>query len=79
MVEKYKINYDEAPEEFLDALTDELMEDPVTLSFSNVIVDRKSIEYYLLTNPIDPFNKNPLTKEELIPNNNLKKELKSIN
>ena len=75
MVEKYKINYDDAPEEFLDALTDELMEDPVTLPTSNVNVDRKSIEYYLLTNPIDPFNRNPLTKEELIPNTELKKRI----
>ena len=75
MVEKNKINYDDAPEEFLDALTDELMDDPVTLPTSKVNVDRKSIEYYLLTNPIDPFNRNPLTKEELIPNTELKNKI----
>ena len=35
--------YDDAPEEFLDPLTYELMEDPVELPKSNTIVDRLTI------------------------------------
>ena len=75
LVEKNKINYDDAPEEFFDVITHELMDDPVTLPTSKVNVDRKNIEYYLLENPTDPFNRNPLTKEELIPNTELKNKI----
>ena len=75
IVDKNKINYDDAPEEFLDPLTFVLMEDPIILPTSHMNIDRKTIEEYLLTNPTDPFNRNPLTKEELIPNVELKKRI----
>ena len=74
-VEKNTINYDDAPEEFIDALLDVIMEDPVILPTSHMTVDRKTIEHYLLNNPIDPFNRNPLRKEDLIPNIELKKRI----
>ena len=74
-VEQKKINYDDAPEEFLDPLTYGLMENPVILPSSHINIDRRTIEDYLLTNPSDPFNRNPLTKEELIPNDDLKKKI----
>ena len=74
-VEKNTINYDDAPEEFLDPLLDIIMDDPVTLPTSKMNIDRRTIEDYLLTNPTDPFNRNPLTKEELIPNTELKKRI----
>ena len=38
-------------------------------------IDRTNIDDYLLSNPTDPFNRNPLTKEELIPNVELKKKI----
>ena len=75
IVDKKKINYDDAPEEFLDPLTLVLMEDPIILPTSHISIDRRTIEDYLLTNPTDPFNRNPLTKEELIPNPELKKRI----
>ena len=75
LVEQKKINYDDAPEEYLDPLTYDLMENPVILPSSHINIDRRTIEDYLLTNPSDPFNRNPLTKEELIPNDNLKKKI----
>jgi ubiquitin conjugation factor E4 B len=75
IVEKNTINYDDAPEEFLDPLLSTLMEDPITLPTSHINIDRRTIEDYLLTNPTDPFNRNPLTKEELIPNDELKKKI----
>ena len=74
LVEQKTINYDDAPEEFLDPLTYNLMENPVILPSSKINIDRRTIEDYLLTNPSDPFNRNPLTKEELIPNEELKKK-----
>ena len=75
LVEQNTINYDDAPEEFLDPLTFNLMENPVTLPSSHMNIDRRNIEDYLLSNPTDPFNRNPLTKEELIPNVELKKKI----
>ena len=75
IVDKNTINYDDAPEEFLDPLTFALMEDPITLPTSHINIDRRTIEDYLLTNHTDPFNRNPLTKEELIPNVELKNKI----
>ena len=75
IVEKNTINYDDAPEEFLDPLTYNLMENPVILPSSHINIDRRTIEDYLLSNPSDPFNRNPLTKDELIPNEELKKKI----
>jgi len=75
LVEQKTINYDDAPEEFIDPLTYNLMENPVILPSSHINIDRRTIEEYLLANPTDPFNRNPLTKEELIPNKELKKKI----
>ena len=66
-IKEEEINYDDAPEEFCDVLTTLLMTDPVKLPQSNVILDRKTIETHLLSDPTDPFNRSPLTKEMLIP------------
>ena len=75
IVQQNTINYDDAPEEFLDPLTYNLMENPVILPSSHINIDRRTIEDYLLSNPSDPFNRNPLTKDELIPNEELKKKI----
>ena len=53
--------------EFLDELTGELMYDPVMLPNSHTILDRSNIERALLEEPVDPFDRTPLTKEQLIP------------
>ena len=44
-----------------------MMKDPVKLPDSNMILDRVTINKSLLADPIDPFNRKPLTKEMLIP------------
>ena len=75
LVEQNTVNYDDAPDEFLDPLTYNLMENPVILPSSHMNIDRRTIEDYLLSNPSDPFNRNPLTKDELIPNDELKKRI----
>ena len=66
-VKEEAINYDDAPEEFYDQLVCSLMTDPVKLPLSNVILDRKTIETHLLSDPTDPFNRTPLSKDMLIP------------
>jgi ubiquitin conjugation factor E4 B len=59
----------------LDPITTILMEDPVKLPSSNVIVDRNTIETHLLSDPTDPFNRTKLTKEMLIPCDELKEKI----
>jgi ubiquitin conjugation factor E4 B len=55
------------PDEFLDPLMYTLMEDPVTLPTSRIVVDRSSIRSHLLSDPTDPFNRVPLKIEDVTP------------
>ena len=75
IIKNEEINYDDAPQEFLDGLTYLIMIDPVKLPKSNVILDRKTIETHLLSDQTDPFNREPLTKEMLIPCPELKAKI----
>jgi ubiquitin conjugation factor E4 B len=74
-IKSEEIDYDDAPEEFLDAITTILMDDPVKLPTSHVIVDRKTIEHHLLSDQTDPFNRTKLTKDMLIPCPELKAKI----
>lgn len=71
-IKKNTINYDDAPEEYLDPLTSIIMEDPVILPSSKTILDRSTIETHLLSDQTDPFNRSKLTKEMLIPAEDLR-------
>ena len=74
-IKSKQINYDDAPEEYLDQITTVLMEDPVRLPSSNMILDRTTIETHLLSDPTDPFNRTKLSKEELISCPELKQKV----
>jgi ubiquitin conjugation factor E4 B len=50
----------EVPDEFLDPIYATLMKDPVILPTSKQITDRAIITRHLLSDPIDPFNRQPL-------------------
>ena len=63
-------DYEDAPEEFIDPMMCELMEDPVLLPTSGNVMDRKHITRHLLSTPNDPFNRQPLTEEMLKPGTN---------
>eukprot|EP00884_Botryococcus_braunii_P021437 jgi/Botrbrau1/7978/Bobra.384_2s0006.1 len=65
---------EDAPEEFLDALMQTVMEDPVCLP-SGQHVDRATISRHLLSDPHDPFTRSPLTAEMLIPAPELKQRI----
>ncbi|CUV05128.1 unnamed protein product [Cryptosporidium hominis] len=71
-------NIDETdiPEEFLDPIMQDIMQDPVLLPTSSKIMDRKVIERILISDGVDPFNRLPLTKDELIPQTCLKDRIK---
>lgn len=62
----------EAPEEYLDPIMSHLMTDPVTLPSSLIVCDRSTIARHLLSDQTDPFNRQPLTMDEVLPNTELK-------
>lgn len=64
--------YEDAPDEFLDALLSSFMLDPVILPSSGHIVDRSTITQHLLNDPTDPFNREPLSADALMPATELK-------
>ena len=63
------------PDEFADPIMATLMRDPVILPSSRAVVDRPTIARHLLTDPNDPFNRQPLKLEDLIPHDELKKKI----
>jgi len=65
----------DVPESFLDPIMQTLMTDPVKLPTSNVTVDRVTITRHLLSTPHDPFNRQPLTISQLIPDVELKAQI----
>lgn len=65
----------DAPDEYLDPIMSTLMLDPVTLPSSNVTVDRTTIARHLLSDQSDPFNRSPLTMDQVITNVTLKAEI----
>ena len=52
-----------------------LMVDPVLLPTSKVVVDRSVIAKHLLSDPIDPFNRQPLAMVDVVPQVQLKEEI----
>ena len=66
---------EDAPEKYLDPLLLTLMEDPVLLTTSNNIVNRATIMTQLLNDPIDPFNRSPLSLADIKPCPELKQEI----
>ncbi|CAH0588924.1 unnamed protein product [Chrysodeixis includens] len=64
----------DAPEEFRDPLMDTLMTDPVLLP-SGKIMDRSVILRHLLNSATDPFNRQPLSEDQLRPATELKEKI----
>jgi ubiquitin conjugation factor E4 B len=64
----------EVPDEFLDPLLFTLMEEPVKLP-SGISVDLSTIRSHLLSDQHDPFNRQPLTIEQVVPDIDLKAKI----
>ncbi|XP_053547265.1 ubiquitin conjugation factor E4 A [Bombina bombina] len=64
--------YADAPDDFLDPIMSTVMSDPVILPSSRVTVDRSTIARHLLSDQTDPFNRSPLTMDQIKPNIELK-------
>ncbi|KAK1936428.1 U box domain containing protein [Babesia divergens] len=65
----------EIPEEFMDPIMMDIMEDPVLLPTSGTVMDRKNIERHLMSEATDPFSRQPLTKAQLLPQPELKNRI----
>ncbi|EGD73293.1 hypothetical protein PTSG_05009 [Salpingoeca rosetta] len=63
------------PDEYLDPVMYTLMKDPVKLPSSQTIMDRSVIIQHLLSDPTDPFNRSPLSADDLVPVPELKAEI----
>lgn len=64
----------DAPEEFHDEILSTFMKDPVLLP-SGHYVDRSTITQHLLNDPIDPFNREPMTVDDIKPATELKERM----
>jgi len=53
------------------------MRDPVILPSSKTIIDRSTIKQHFLSDPTDPFNRQPLKWEDIIDATELKEEITS--
>eukprot|EP00922_Rhytidocystis_sp_ex-Travisia-forbesii_P008954 GHVS01013067.1.p1 GENE.GHVS01013067.1~~GHVS01013067.1.p1 ORF type:complete len:349 (+),score=67.31 GHVS01013067.1:190-1236(+) len=60
-----ELDVEDVPDEFLDPLMQDVMEDPVRLPTSNTVMDRRNIERHLMADEHDPYNRAPLRVEEL--------------
>ena len=69
---------EDIPDDFLDPITGQIMKDPVRLPISGKIVNRITIIKHLLNDTTDPFNRQPLTKEEVIEMPELKQQVKEF-
>lgn len=62
------------PPEFEDPIMGDLMKDPVLLP-SRHVVDRSTIVQHLLSDPKDPFTRQPMTIEDAVPQTELKEKI----
>lgn len=62
------------PDDFVDPILTILMRDPVKLP-SGYIVDRTCILQHIMGNPTDPFTRQPLTVDMLVPQPDLKEKI----
>jgi len=65
------------PDEFLDPLMYTLMRDPVKLPSSRATIDRSTIKAHLLSDATDPFNRSPLSIDDVVPDLELKTKIET--
>jgi len=74
VIDRAELDFDDAPPEFEDPIMGDLMKDPVLLP-SKHIVDRSTIVQHLLSDPKDPFTRQPMTIDDVIPDVELKEKI----
>lgn len=73
-LDQAELDLGEVPAEFEDPIMGDLMTDPVLLP-SQHIVDRSTIAQHLLSDPKDPFTRQPMTMDDAIPQTELKEKI----
>jgi len=71
LADQAELDYGEVPAEFEDPIMGDLMKDPVILP-SKHVVDRSTIMQHLLSDPKDPFTRQPMTVDDVVPDEGLK-------
>lgn len=74
LIDQADLELGDIPAEFEDPIMGSLMEDPVLLP-SRHIVDRSTIVQHLLSDPKDPFTRQPMTIDDAIPQTELKEKV----
>jgi ubiquitin conjugation factor E4 B len=73
-LDQAELDLGDIPPEFEDPIMGDLMKDPVLLP-SQHIVDRSTILQHLLSDPMDPFTRQPMTIDDAIPQTDLKEKI----
>jgi ubiquitin conjugation factor E4 B len=74
--DRAELDYDDAPPEFEDPIMGILMTDPVVLP-SKHVVDRSTILQHLLSDPKDPYTRQPMGIEDVVPDGELKERIEA--
>lgn len=74
IADQAELDFGEIPSEFEDPIMGDLMKDPVVLP-SHHIVDRSTIIQHLLSDPKDPFTRQPMTVDDVVPATELKDQI----
>lgn len=74
LADQAELDLGDIPAEFEDPIMGDLMKDPVILP-SKHIVDRGTIVQHLLSDPKDPFTRQPMTVDDAIPHTELKEKI----
>ena len=74
LLDQAEMDLGEIPGEFEDPIMGDLMADPVLLP-SKHIVDKSTIAQHLLSDPKDPFTRQPMTIDDVIPMVELKEKI----
>lgn len=75
-LDRADMDYDDAPPEFEDPIMGILMTDPVRLP-SRHVVDRSTITQHLLSDPKDPYTRQPMTIDDVVPDVELKERIEA--
>lgn len=74
ILDRAEVEYDDAPPEFEDPIMGILMTDPVILP-SRHTVDRSTITQHLLSDPKDPYTRQPMTIDDVVPDVELRERI----
>ena len=69
------MDFDDAPPEFEDPIMGIIMDDPVILP-SRHVVDRSTIVQHLLSDPKDPYTRQPMTVDDIVPDDELRERIR---